>query len=261
MKLLYIIAFACCFVHKSYTQLLPNAHTGITLDADQFIGIDTFDALYYTKDQILYKKWNSQSWQYGDYSLGNITSVHILNPLKIIVFYANTNTVLFLDKYLTEIDRIAFNTLSEFKNVSFVSPANDTNFWIFDSNTQQLELFDSVARSTIVTTQPLPTIPISQNSNFYYCWLANDTQLLQFNTYGTLTNTFAIEHIKDIRVSTNHLVFQKENGLYRLSYTTNTIEKIKLPEITTKQFYVTNEILYIYDRSTIHSFDLTPPKK
>lgn len=247
-------------IYNLSAQKNPVLIDSIALKADRFIGIDSFGAIYFTKGNIFHKKWNQQQWQFGDFMLGELTDVSILNPLKIALFYLSSNTVVLVDKYLNEIDRINFNTISEFKNVTKVCLANDNRIWIFDSNTQQLEVFDVNATKTIVKTQPLSALPISQRGNFNYCWVLTPTTLSLFNIYGSLLNTAENESFLDIRIINDDLILQKEDGLYFLSNKAQKLEKINLPEIPIQQFYVTNEILYIYDQSKIYSFALTPQK-
>ena len=248
------------YIHTNFAQNSVVVQDSIPLQADRFLGIDSFGAIYYTKENIFYKKWNDQQWQFGDFILGQLTEVNILNPLKIVLFYESSNTIAIVDKYLSEIDRVNFNTTAVFKNVSLVTPANDNSIWLFDTNTQQLELFNTIKDKTLVTTQPINELASSIHSNFNYCWVLTPQTLLQYNIYGSLLNTIKNEGYTDLRIIGDDLILFKEGTLYYHSTETKEIEKINLPEIPVKQFYVTNEILYIYDQSTIYSFDLTPPK-
>ncbi|AXT51243.1 hypothetical protein D1818_10545 [Aquimarina sp. BL5] len=256
--LFFLILFG--FVYSSPAQRNAIARDSISLGADHFLGLDSFGAVYYTKGNIFYKKWNNQEWQFGDFILGQLTQVSILNPLKIVLFYESSNTIVLVDKYLSEIDRINFNTIAEFKSVSLVSPANDNSVWVFDNNTQQLELFNTISNKTLITTQPITELPTKLHSNFNYCWILTSETLSQFNVYGSLLTRSGNDGYIDMRIINDDLLLLKEDGLYYHSTKTKEIEKINLPEIPIKQFYVTNEILYIYHQSKIYSFDLTPQK-
>jgi len=252
-------------VISSVQTIIPqrNAITKnvMELETDLFLGVDSFGATYYSKENVFYKKWQEQEWQFGDFVLGKLSSVSILNPLKILLFYESSNTIVVVDKYLTEINRINFNTISEFKNASHISAANDNTIWIFDTNTQQLEVFDTNSKNTISTTLPINQLPIKQTGNFNYCWLLTSDTLYQFNIYGSILHKKENSGYEDMKIINNDLILLKEGGLYYYTSETDQTEKIKLPEITVKQFHVTQEILYIYDQSKIYSFDLTPPKK
>ncbi|MFD2564207.1 hypothetical protein [Aquimarina rubra] len=258
-KFIFFILLIGCSTH-SYAQRNVVVQDSISLEADQFLGIDSFGAIYFTKGNIFYKKWNGQKWQFGDFILGQLTQVSILNPLKIVLFYESSNTLVLVDKYLNEINRINFNTIAEFKSLSLVSPANDNSSWLFDNNTQQLEVFNTISNKTLVATQPINELPTTLRSNFNYCWILTSETLSQFNIYGSLLSRTQNEGFTDMRIINNDLVLLKENNLYYRTSATEKIEKINLPEIPVKQFYVTNEILYIYHQSKIYSFDLTPQK-
>ncbi len=261
MKKLILFLIILGSIQSINSQQNAIKKDSIELQADHFLGVDSFDAIYYSKENIFYKKWGNQEWQFGDFILGKLTSVSILNPLKILLFYENSNTIVIVDKYLTEIDRINFNTISEFKNTSHISAANDDTVWIFDNNTQQLEVFDTSSKKTIIATQPINQLPIKQTSNFNYCWLLTPNTISQFNIYGSILYKTENTGYQDIKIMNDDLILLKEGNLYHLFTDTGAIEKIKLPEITVKQFYVTHEILYIYHQSKIYSFDLTSPKK
>ena len=55
------------------------------IEADQFLGFDVLGNLYYLKNKVLFKKNETQSWQYKNLAFGKITRVDFLNPLKIFV--------------------------------------------------------------------------------------------------------------------------------------------------------------------------------
>lgn len=260
MKQLLFFFILFGYIQIGFAQRNVIVQDSISLEADRFLGIDSFGAVYYTKGNVFYKKWNHQEWQFGDFILGQLSQVSILNPLKIVLFYETSNTIVLVDKYLSEIDRVNFNTTAEFKSISMVTPANDNSIWVFDTNTQQLELFNTITDKTLVTTQPINELATSIRSNFNYCWVLTPKTLLQFNIYGSLLHTIQNEEYTDISIINDDLILHKDGGLYYRSSETEEIEKIDLPEIPIKQFYVTNEILYIYHQSTIYSFDLTLPK-
>lgn len=254
--LLYLVSF-----YTLSAQIELTKKDSIPLVADQLWGIDSFDGIYYSKDNILHKNWNTQQLQFGDYSLGELSSVSILNPLKIILFYQTSNTIVLIDKYFNEIDRINFNTLPEFKNVTHVAAANDNSVWIFDANNQQLELFDTDLRKTLITTLPINELPKNIQSNFNFCWIMTETEIFQYNIYGTLVDRFENKEYSNFCIADNQLILKEENELYYYENENKRSEKINLPQISIKQFQVTNEILYIYDLTKIYSFKLTSPEK
>ena len=119
--------------------------------------------------------------------LGRISSVDIINPLKIVVFFQDTNTVVFLDNKLSEIQRLNFNNLPSFMNVSTASNAGNNSLWVFNVDTQQLELYNYSSNLKITVSQPYPGKLISQASNFNYCFTLTENKVRAFNIYGSIS--------------------------------------------------------------------------
>ena len=71
----------------------------VNLEADQYIGTDSYGAIYYLKNNVLHKKDGTQSYQYSNLLLGELKEVHITNPLKVVLFYELANTVVLIDKF------------------------------------------------------------------------------------------------------------------------------------------------------------------
>ncbi len=112
------------------------------MDADTFIGIDSYKDIYYIKNQVFYKKNNINTFNFKDFQLGEIYSVDIINPMTIAVYYQDFNTVVLLDNKLSEIERINFNNLSEFINSSQAMIAANNSLWFINMDSQQLELYN-----------------------------------------------------------------------------------------------------------------------
>src|SRR5690554_4049882 len=124
------------------------------LVADKFIGFDSFKNTYFVEDRVLHKQGPDGSFIFNALQLGRISSVDIINPLKVVVFFQDTNTVVFLDNKLSEIQRLNFNNLPSFMNVSTATNAGNNSLWIFNVDTQQLELYNYSSNLNTTVSQP-----------------------------------------------------------------------------------------------------------
>jgi hypothetical protein len=115
MKLLSLVIVL--LVQTMIGQELKLMET-IPLKADVFIGYDSYKNQYFIRSNVFYKKGPDGTFMYNDYQLGRIASVDIINPLKIVLFYEDVNTVVFVDNKLTEIERINFNNVPDFVNIT-----------------------------------------------------------------------------------------------------------------------------------------------
>ena len=128
----------------------------VPLAADRFIGLDNYKNTYFIKDRVLHKKGPDGNFRFNDLQLGRLTSVDIINPLKVVAFFQDTNTVILLDNKLNEIQRINFNNLPQFLNVSTASNAGSNSLWLFNVDTQQLELYNYGSNLQTVVSQHVP---------------------------------------------------------------------------------------------------------
>ena len=238
------------------------------LKADMFVGVDAFSNVYFTTNMELHKTGVDGDFVFNDLQLGPITSVDIINPLNIVVFYEDTNTVVLVDNKLNEIERISFNNLPQFLNINTATNAGNNRLWVFNIDTQQLELFNYRSSVNTVLSQPFSGTLILQTSNFNYCYLLTENKIRVFNVYGSLLSEIAVEGYTKVIQQDEKVMGVKENSLYYLAEisegkTNNYAEAIKipLPEITIKDLYLTQEFLYIYDGKNIHTLKLTEPKK
>ncbi|MFT4801830.1 MAG: hypothetical protein ACI93N_001605 [Flavobacteriaceae bacterium] len=230
------------------------------LDADTFVGIDSYNDTFYIKDQVLYKKTSVGLFNFKDFQLGEIYSVDIVNPMNVAVYYQDFNTVVLLDNKLSEIERINFNNISEFINSSQSKVAANNSLWVFNMDSQQLELYNYRSKSKILVSQPINGEVLSIASNFNYCFVLTESKIRAYNIYGSLLAELNNEGFQKIVQLSQNIIALKYNELYYIDKETREITKIKTPEINIKDLQLTQDFLYIYHENQISTFKLTLPK-
>ena len=230
------------------------------LDADTFVGIDSYNDTFYIKDQVLYKKTSVGLFNFKDFQLGEIYSVDIVNPMNVAVYYQDFNTVVLLDNKLSEIERINFNNISEFINSSQSKVAANNSLWVFNMDSQQLELYNYRSKSKILVSQPINGEVLSIASNFNYCFVLTESKIRAYNIYGSLLAELNNEGFQKIVQLSQNIIALKYNELYYIDKETREITKMKTPEINIKDLQLTQDFLYIYHENKISTFKLTLPK-
>ncbi|MFD2542450.1 hypothetical protein ACFSSB_08975 [Lacinutrix gracilariae] len=252
--LLYLVCFTVSVTAQNTIQTTFIKDT--TYTKQHIVDIDNFGIHYYIDQNVFYKKNNTQTSNYSNIQLGEISSANTFNPLKINLFYKDFNTVIILDNRLAEIFKIDFNTTTPYKSASHISTGNDNTIWLFNQDTQQLELYDYKANKTRATTLPVQSRILDLKSNFNFCWLLTENHLYKYNYFGSLTQKIKNEGFTQIEEDNGNLVLKKENTLYYLKKNTEQFAKVEIPNLLINQFLLTNQTLYLYQPKTLSKFQL-----
>lgn len=220
------------------------------------INISQDSTIYHIKNESLIKHNSNKNVSYSNLELGEVSYVNTYNSLKINLFYSDFNTAIILDNRLAELYRINFNELEDYKNISHTSTGADNTLWVFNQNTQQLELFDYKTLKTKNKSLPIPSQVEALKSNYNYCWLLTKTHLYCFNYFGSLVSKIKADDFDDIALIKDNCILKKENKLFYASKDSKTITELEQTNINIKQFFVTNETLYIYDDNYIYNFKI-----
>ena len=268
MRPIYLLFFLFIFQISSGQTITLKSSTPLIVD--QFIGIDSYKNTYFIKDRVLHKKGEEGDFSYNNLQLGRIASVDIINPLKLVVFFEDTNTAVLLDNKLSEIQRISFHELSNFLNAGTATTAENNGLWIFNIDSQQLELYNYKTRSQTTVSLPFSGKVLSQASNFNFCFILTEKKLRAFNVYGSFLNEIDSNGYERIVQQSENVLALKNNSLFYIKdfaqHKTKTGEpplEIKIPEIEIiiQDLQLTKEFLYIYDGKNLHTYTLTLPKK
>lgn len=256
MKQLVLFFFISCLTLSAQDKISANYIAVDSLNADVFISKNNFENLYYVQNNVLFKKSDKHTINYSNIQLGNITSVHTFNPLKINVLYGDLNTVIILDNRLAEVSKLDFNTLQPYKNISHITTGFDNTIWLFNQDFQYLELYDYQTKTTRYKTIPISSKVLDLTSNYNYCWLLTENNLYCYNYFGSLVYKFKNDSYTNIKAYNENLILEKENILNFYNHETKTISAIDIPNMLISQFFVTNQILYIYTRKLLYQYQL-----
>jgi len=236
------------------------------LDAEVFIGVDDFDNYYYIKNNTLHKKTPLQIYTYTNTQLGRITSVDITNPLKILLFYRDFNTVLFLDNKLNELTTtINFTSESFSQQLTFVTISSNNNLWLYSLDDNVLQLWNHQTKKIQFTSHPLSFYNddfkvIQQLSSYKNCWLVGEHTILKFNEYGTFIGVFRTNGYIDPKPFQDGYVYVKDNELYYQKSSTEFQPIHTKIEVFIKSYSINTNHIYIFDGTKVFIFKIIKNK-
>jgi len=226
------------------------------MEADRFWGVDSYDQFYFSKNNVFYKTEDGKRFQFQDLQLGVLESVDLLNPLKLLLFYKEANTVVLLDNRLNEIDRVNFNFISEVKTVDFAGISKDNLLWIFNADLQQLELFNYQLLRTNASSLPFNRTVTALKSNYNYAWLKHQEGFLKYNINGSLMTKFSFKDVLSFSIYKDQLMVQTVDDLGLFQQETEQLIRFKKPEISFDEFYFNGENLYIYSGKVLYTYKI-----
>ena len=213
-----------------------------------YVGVDFLKNHYHRSASVLHKESGQKTYTYTNLRFGEIHSVDISNPLKIVVFYRNFNTVVLLDNRLNELETISFEA-----TVSFVRKSSGHKLWRYNADAQQLENYDTKTHRISSSSPPLPHTRIrDMKSDLNFVFLLSDQGIYTYDYLGNLIDVHHDPSATQLEIESPYRYVLSKQKLFRIS---NTREEIELPkEISIKSFFVFKKDLYVFDGIQRHHF-------
>lgn len=265
-KLIFLIVIVLEYTFFGQNQkIVATKIDSIEFVTQNFIGIDSYGNYFYENKNVLNKKTLTSTIQYQNVSLGKIKKVNIINPLKVVVFYENFNTVVLLDNQLNEIQKVDFSNpeIADGKSILVTATglSGQNKLWFFNANEQQIGLYD-------FGTQKIKNlgIPLQQNFTYYqtdfntFQWIDNQNNWFSCSIFGEISFKEKTDLFDQIQFLDNsNLIYSKENSVFFKNRKTNQLYKIEIVEKSFKKFYYNDQILTIFTDRGITNYKITLP--
>lgn len=258
---LFIFIFHFSYLIAQEQKIQVNPTSNQVLDADVYVGFDGIGYLYYIKNNVLYKKHNEELWHYKNISLGEITKIDIQNPLKIVLFYENFNTIITLDNQLNETQKINFSQNEFSILVAATGIASQNRLWIYNSLTQQIGLFDYLKNTyKSITTSFAGNVKYYESDFNTFQWIDDKMNWYSCDIFGKVTTLGTVPNFDQIQItSSSTLFYTKNNVLYYRNIIENKDSIIDLDKKTFTFFYNKDQILSIFTNQEITNYKITTP--
>jgi len=192
---------------------------------------------------------------------GNVSSIDVTNPLKILLYYKNFATVVVLDRFLNIRNTINFRKKNIF-TVQTIATSYDNNIWLFDEQDYKLKKIDDEGKLLQETTDfrmlfdsvPSPT-QLTDKENFIYLYDA-EKGFYVFDYYGSFKNRLPFLNWNNVAVSEKNMYGFSNNKLYSYELNSLTLKEYQLPSflgdysaikaINGKLYLLKDDGIYIY---------------
>ncbi len=172
---------------------------------------------------------------YSAKSLGKITTIDASNPLRVLVFYKEFSSIVFLDDLLSQNgDPLNLMDLS-LEQSDVVCSSFNNGLWFFDRQNANLIRMDENLQTVVNTGNLNQLLNLKMKPNFMmeydgFVYVNNPEQgIMVFDIYGTFSKTIPIKNLKSFQVKEDKLFYflPGEFHVYRFKFLTEAVLKFK----------------------------------
>lgn len=222
-KLLTILLFPflLCIAHFLKAQTNPDMVCWESKQQSKvrFFELDSYQNIYTVDQNSTLSKLNLKGEviaTFGFAKYGTLSSINVLNPLKIMLFYKDAGIILFLNDQLTPITQ-PFNLFNNnYQQISLASFSNQNQIFLFDPVEMKLFILDFFMREISQNQLYVPHFhPFKMISTNDKGLLFQDAEngILFFDNFGTFQKQIPLHTSSEFQFVDNRICFL-ENGIW-----------------------------------------------
>ena len=173
-----------------YFAFATTAHSQI-LDRDRREYTDAYQQTYAFSEQAVIRDNSSQGpkkVQFADLRFGELSTLNVHNPLRPVLLFASTNTIVLLDNQFNKTQEINANLLNEQVQLGSAGWANSNQLWIYDQLTHRIGLLDTKQLTLFWLCQPLTREALAREPRLNeFRFIDAQNQSVSMNIYGKIT--------------------------------------------------------------------------
>lgn len=179
-----------------------------------------------------YNKVGKLIYSYTNNLLGNISCVDASNPLSILVFFEENNSIVFLNKQLAEISEpLQIDDLLN-AQATLASNSTENGFWIFDKISETIMQYNrnniTNKKSENLTKYLNGDKALFLSEQYGYVYLQTSKQILCFDSFGNFLNTNRLSSKNKIYIINNKYCFFEFPNIKFVNMQTGKTEYIEI---------------------------------
>lgn len=239
MKYKLLICCALCANFHLWAQGVDTFRQVLSLQVEvRFATGDNLGNLYFVTPSNALEKYGPDGRllaRYTNNRLGSVSAVDASNPMKVLAWFSDFRTAVFLDRSLTPLGELNL-IQAGYPEVRTVASATDGNLWLYDEvafklrklSPDGMQLYESQDLSLLADGRLQITCLRDDGARI----LAADPAkgLLWFDTYAQFFKEIALPGISDFQLTNDMVVFLKDGALQRYNLLTFQDNPLKLPD-------------------------------
>lgn len=193
---------------------------------------------------------------------GQISKIDARNPMKILFFSEEQQSIFFTDNTLTKHNSSIDLSNFDFSYVSQVSSSKlQDRIWVYDQDNSKVNLISTNTAQNQQIENLSGILGFSKINQFFesndYLWIIDTTKgVYQFDIYGTLIAHLDYVAFNFYDVDEKYFYYLKENNLIVKSKNNAILKEISLPINEINKFEIQGNYIFLESNSTIFIFKL-----
>ncbi|BCY27476.1 hypothetical protein [Flavobacterium okayamense] len=258
MKKIYIVVlFYLPLFILGQNNISVKLIDSITIKTEKFIGKDVYDNYYSISQNTFLKENKSQKLNYQNLTLGNLYTVDYSNPLLLVLFYKDFNSVVLLDQQLNEVQKISGNDVGLIFDI--IGLARQNSLWFYDAVNQKFGIYNFKENTFQLISTYFPTkIKYWKSSYNSLNFINENNEAFTLNYFGKIQNLGNVKQSESaLIIEENKIILKQEGKLY--FQTPENITEIKISQKSFENFCFNDGILSIFTNEKVYNYKINLP--
>ncbi|MBN1252218.1 MAG: hypothetical protein JXR51_04365 [Bacteroidales bacterium] len=252
--------FISSFFYFNYNFKLK---TRIDLEIEPIIFRTDNLGFIYVSDNILLRKYNLNGElikTYSDDKFLDLQLVDATDPFKILLYYKNSNKIIFLDKNLAKIgNEISLDKLNYFA-VKSVCKSKQYAIWIFDEFENKLIQYcfnpNRIIHQISMDNFTTGDVSISEQGN-YVAVISNKSSVYIFNDNGLFIDSLNLKGKNIFQIKGENIIYNEEKNVYSYNFIKKETKSFKFDKINDfEELRIENDNLYVTKGKSIFIYSM-----
>jgi len=227
---------------------------------DGEIYLDEFQNVYeLTSDELVkFDQKGNLLYTYSSISKGEIHTIDVSNPLRVLVHFKENNEVVFLDNTLSvQGSSLNFNTLGLY-DVTLVCNSFQNHLWAYQSASLKLVRLDQAGTqvaetpmlSTFIDLNSLEFHSLVETGNYLYL-TTKSGRVFMFDQYGNYFKEISVSASADLKFNDENVIYQTTETLILYNLNIQAVDTL-----FNKDELALNEVLVDFSKTHLVTRDL-----
>jgi len=255
-----MLKFISCIVTILLLLLSSNFELKTTINLKskaEIFTTDNFENIYIYDNKLL-KKYNVKGKLLSTFrnnTSSKLSNIDVTDPFNILLYYKNSNSIVFLDNNLSKIGNTIKLDKLGFYSVKAVCKSKQIAIWIFDEYENKLLQYNfstkQISQQLYLNQDITEQVKIKEQANFIYLQSGGNKIYIYDNT-GLLLENLEFKNKNIFQFKGENIMMYNKNYIYSYNIENRQTDSLELKNIKNfNKLRIENDLLYLLNIDSI----------